>query len=38
MSGSPDLCEELDNKNQEAKAKLEMIGFPTDCPITEVCL
>lgn len=35
MTGNPDLCEEIEN-HQEAKAPLEMIGFPTECPIAQV--
>lgn len=32
-TGSPDLCAELDHKSKEAKERLEMIGFPTECPV-----
>lgn len=33
MTGHPDICNELDHKNAEQKAKLEMFGFPTECPV-----
>lgn len=36
MTGEPDLCSELGKNNQEAIGKLELIGFPTHCPIPEV--
>lgn len=35
ISGNPDLCAALDKKGEEAKAKLEMFGFPTECPFPE---
>lgn len=35
MSGSPDACAALDKKSEEHKAKLQMFGFPTECPIPE---
>lgn len=35
ISGSPDACAVLDAKSEEHKAKLEMFGFPTECPIPE---
>lgn len=35
MTGNPDLCSELDN-HKDAKAHLEMLGFPTECPIPKV--
>lgn len=36
MSGTPDLCSEIE-QHKEAKAPLEMVGFPTACPIKKVC-
>lgn len=36
MTGNPDLCSELQNY-KEAKAPLEMVGLPTECPIEKVC-
>lgn len=36
MTGNPDLCSEIEN-HKEAKAPLEMVGFPTECPIAKVC-
>lgn len=36
MNGEPDVCAELNKENREAVAKLELIGFPTHCPIPEV--
>lgn len=36
MNGEPDICAELSKENQEAIGKLELIGFPTHCPIDEV--
>ena len=36
MNGEADMCAELDKKNKEAIAKLQLIGFPTECPIPEV--
>lgn len=35
MTGNPDLCSEIEN-HKEAKAPLEMVGFPTECPIEKV--
>lgn len=35
MTGNPDLCSEIDS-HQDAKAHLEMVGFPTECPIPKV--
>lgn len=35
LTGSPDMCEELDHKGEEAKTKLAMFGFPTECPVPE---
>lgn len=35
MSGDTDICSE-GPKNKEAIAKLEMMGFPTECPVPEV--
>lgn len=35
ISGNPDLCSTLDKKTAEQKARLEMFGFPTECPIPE---
>lgn len=36
MTGNPDLCSEIQN-HKEAKAPLEMVGFPTECPVDKVC-
>lgn len=33
MKGHPDVCAILDEKNEEHKAKLQMFGFPTECPV-----
>lgn len=35
LSGNPDLCDALDKKSAEAKGKLALFGFPTECPIPE---
>lgn len=35
LTGNPDLCDALDKKSEEAKGKLAMFGFPTECPIPE---
>lgn len=35
LSGNPDACAALDAKSEEHKAKLQMFGFPTECPIPE---
>lgn len=35
LNGTPDLCAVLDKKSEEHKAKLEMFGFPTECPIPD---
>lgn len=35
MTGNPDMCSELE-KHKEAKGPLEMMGFPTACPIPQV--
>lgn len=35
MTGNPDLCSEIEN-HKEAKIPLEMAGFPTECPISQV--
>lgn len=35
ISGNPDVCSTLDKKTAEQKARLEMFGFPTECPIPE---
>lgn len=31
LTGSPDMCSVLNKKNEEAKARLAMFGFPTEC-------
>lgn len=36
MTGTPDLCSELE-LHKEAKTPLELVGFPTECPIDKVC-
>lgn len=35
LSGHPDICNTLDHKSAEQKAKLEAFGFPTECPVPE---
>lgn len=35
VSGHPDICNTLDHKTAEQKAKLEVLGFPTECPVPE---
>lgn len=35
LSGHPDICNALDHKTAEQKEKLEMFGFPTECPVPE---
>lgn len=35
LTGNPDLCDALDKKSEEAKGKLALFGFPTECPIPE---
>lgn len=35
LSGHPDICNVLDHKTAEHKAKLELFGFPTECPVPE---
>ncbi|XP_031623473.1 uncharacterized protein LOC116340880 [Contarinia nasturtii] len=35
LSGHPDICDVLDHKTAEQKVKLEMFGFPTECPVPE---
>lgn len=35
LSGHPDICNALDHKSDDQKAKLEMFGFPTECPVPE---
>lgn len=35
LNGHPDICNVLDRKNAEQKSKLEMFGFPADCPVPE---
>lgn len=35
FSGHPDICNALDQKTAEQKAKLEIFGFPTECPVHE---
>lgn len=35
LSGNPDICNVLDHSNEEQKAKLEVFGFPTECPVPE---
>lgn len=35
LAGHPDVCNALDHKNTEQKEKLEMFGFPTECPVPE---
>lgn len=32
-SGHPDICNELDHKSKHQKEKLQMLGFPTECPV-----
>lgn len=38
MNGEPDVCQALDKGNEEEVGKLALIGFPTHCPIPEVCV
>lgn len=35
LSGHPDMCNTLDHKSAEQRKKLQMFGFPTECPIPE---
>lgn len=35
FTGQPNFCEVLDKKFEEAKARLQMFGFPTECPFPE---
>lgn len=35
LSGHPDICSEMDHANQEHKMKLQMFGFPSECPVPE---
>lgn len=35
LSGHPDICNTLDHKTADQKAKLEAFGFPTECPVPE---
>lgn len=35
LSGNLDMCNALDHKSAEQKKKLEIFGFPTECPIPE---
>lgn len=35
LNGHPDICNALDSKSAEQKAKLELFGFPTECPVPE---
>lgn len=35
VSGHPDICNVLDHKSAAQKAKLELFGFPTECPVPE---
>lgn len=31
LTGTPDMCSVLNKKNEEAKARLTMFGFPNEC-------
>lgn len=33
LNGHPDICNVLDHNTDEQKAKLELFGFPTECPV-----
>lgn len=33
LNGHPDICNVLDKNTAEHKAKLELFGFPTECPV-----
>lgn len=35
LNGHPDICNVLDSHTAEQKAKLELFGFPTECPVPE---
>lgn len=35
LTGNPNVCDELDKKSEDAKARLQMFGFPTECPVPE---
>lgn len=35
FSGKPNFCEALDKKTEEQKARLQLFGFPTECPFPE---
>lgn len=37
-AGNVELCSELDKNNKEAMSQLEMVGFPTQCPVEQVCI
>lgn len=35
LSGKPDICNVLDKTNEDQKTKLELFGFPIECPVPE---
>lgn len=35
LTGNPDVCDALNKKSVEAKSRLAMFGFPTECPVPE---